>query len=528
MGHITEERALKAVLLPDENWLASALTGMAELPEPKRGPRRNNTELLTRYFTLVMTEVLLNQRRQDQIHLNVYHIRRDQIKRQLGSYTQGAKRYYWLNWFEQQAFSLYKILETGTNLREENTIVKLNYDLLSNLELESVPKELIERHFNQRNLDNPGDIISTPIDLANLQFYIDQTREYVRTKTRWSKQQRRRVKAYPDWIRTAEHNLIQAVQIQKLTQHNRLDQPFKFSPFGRMYLTGVNLQNCSKTVRHAALGHCFSIDFSVCSAAWRLHTAQQIDASVQAPLTLYLIRDKSQFRTDLARVLGDNHLHNAKQILTAIGFGADLNKSAWPMNNGAAGIPAIRQIVSAEQMDTLKNTAWFLEFIAEQKRLNKIICDHALSKLRSGEVVDCVRDAGGSVQRSKVMAYLYQHAESEYQTDLLDYIHTRFGRDEILLSVHDCVYIKHSINMAEVNSRLSYLNQYLQAEITEHWALSTSNTTVPSTESDTEYQQFAQQVTALFALATPLADAEAQHLIQKSPEFAERMILEAT
>lgn len=465
MREVIEE----AVLLPDMNWLASALPVMAELPEPKRGPRRDNTVLLTKYFTLVLTEVLLNRRRQDQIHLNVYHIRRDLIKRQLGKFTLNHKPVYWLNWFEQQPVSLYKILETGTNLREENTTVKLNYDLLNNLELESVPKELIERHFNQTNPENPGDIMATPIDVKSLQLYIDRTRESIRTKTRWDKRKKQQVYAHHTWIQTANDNLIQAVQIQKLTQDNKLDQPFKFSPFGRMYLTGVNLQNCSKTVRHAALGHCFSIDFSVCSAAWRLHTAQQIDATVQAPLTLFLIRDKQQFRTDLATVLEDKHLSNAKQILTAIGFGADINSRAWPMNNGKPGIPAINQIVSAEQVEALKNTEWFMQFISEQNMLNKIICDSALSELKSGEVVDCVKDAAGRIQRTKVMAYLYQHAEAEYLDDLLDYINTRFGREEILLSVHDCVYIKHSINMAEVNSRLSYINPYLQAEITEHW-----------------------------------------------------------
>lgn len=459
----------EGLLLPDMNWLASALPVLKQIPKPKRGPNRDDTELLTRYFTLVVAEVLLNKRRHDQVMLNVYHIRRERIKRQLGQYSIGNKRYFWLHWFEQQPFSLYRIVETGTNLREENTIVKLNYDLLSSLELESVPKEIIVNHFSQDRPDNPDDILATPIDLKSLRLYIDRTREAIRTKTRWSKQQQRMVYAYPDWIKKAEDNLIQAVQILRLTENGSLDQPFKFSPFGRMYLTGVNLQNCSKTVRHAALGHCFSIDFSVCSAAWRLHTAQQIDATITAPLTLFLIKDKQQFRRDLADVLGDKHLGNAKQILTAIGFGADINSAPWPMNNGSAGIPAIRQIVSEEQMAALKATDWFMAFIEEQNLMNKTICDSALEQLKTGEVVDCVKDAAGRIQRNKVMAYLYQHAEMEYLNDLLDYINTRFGREEILLTVHDSVYIKHSINMAEVNSRLGYMNTYLKAEITEHW-----------------------------------------------------------
>lgn len=45
---------------------------------------------------------------------------------------------------------------------------------------------------------------------------------------------------------------------------------------------------------------------------------------------------------------------------------------------------------------------------------------------------------------------------------------------------------------------------------------------------DTEYQQFRTQVTELFALDTQISCGQAQHLIQKSPEFAERMMSEGS
>lgn len=467
------------------NWLAVTLTALSQLPQPQRGPRRNNQLLAQRYFDLVATELVLNQRRHDQIMLKLYHIRRDKIKRKLGHFTQNNKTVYWLDWFEQQPSSLYTIVQTGSNQREENTQVRLNWEFLTDLELESVPREAIIEHYQQHE----GDLTATAVDTKSLRLYIERTRDAIRTKQRWSKRQQKMVYAYPDWIETARANLKTAVQILRLSENGSLDQPMKFSAFGRMYLGGVNLQSCSKTVRHAALGHCYSIDFSVCSTAWRLHTAEQIDPAFTAKHTLRLIKDKQQFRWDLAKVLDDRHTGTAKRILTAIGFGADMNKQAWPMDNGLAGVPAIKRGLNEEQISALEQCSWFQEFMQEQRAMNDMICLYMLKDLKRDQVMDCVKDAAGRIQRNRVLAFLYQHAEMEYLSDLLDYITTRFGRDEILLTTHDCVYIKHSINMAEVNSRLSSLNPYLQAERTEHWGHFEQSTDIPTADQDPHKQQ---------------------------------------
>jgi hypothetical protein len=458
-------------------WLEIAQNNLSQLPQPRRGPKRDNSVLAQKYFDIVSTELLLNNRRHDQIILEIYHIRRDRIKRKLGKFVQNNKTIYWLDWFEQQPCSLYRVVQTGSNMREENTQVKLIWEFLSDLELESVPVEAIIEHYQQHT----GDLTTTPIDTRSLKLYIERTRESIKTKTRWSTRQKRMVHAYPDWIATAQDNLKKAVQILRLTNNGYLDQPMKFSEFGRLYLGGVNLQSCSKTVRHAALGHCYSIDFSVCSSAWRLYTAQQIDKEFTAPHTLRLIKDKQQFRWDLAAVLDERHTANAKRILTAIGFGADMDKQAWPMKNGEPGIPAIKKGLNPEQISSLEECVWFNEYLLEQHTMSDMIAQHSMRDLKREEVQDCVRDAGGRIQRNKVLAFLYQHAEMEYLTDLMDYITQRFGRDEILLTTHDCVYIKHSVNMAEVNSRLCYLNPYLSAEITEHWGHFTQNTDATQT-----------------------------------------------
>jgi hypothetical protein len=467
------------------DWLAIALNDLNQLPQPKRGPKRIDIDIAHRYFNLVTSALVLNQRRHDQIVLDIYHIGRYKIKHKLGQYTLNGKRHYWLDWFEQQPSSLYTIVQTGSNMREENTQVKLNWEFLGDLELENVPKEVIIEHYRQHE----GDLTATPVDVKSLRLYIERTREAIRTKQRWSKKQQKMVYAYPDWIAKAKDNLKTAVQIARLTENGSLDQPMKFSDFGRMYLSGINLQSCSKTVRHAALGHCYSIDFSVCSTAWRLHTAQQIDPKFTAKHTLRLIKNKQQFRWDLAKVLGDRHIGNAKRILTAIGFGADMNKKAWPMDNGLPGVPAIKEGLNEDQIAELEVCEWFQEFMQEQRTMNDMICDHMLKDLKKEEIMDCVKDAAGRIQRNKVLAFLYQHAEMEYLDNLLDYISARFGRDEILLTTHDCVYIKHSINMAEVNSRLNHMNPYLFAERTEHWGHFDPTAEVPQADQDPHKQQ---------------------------------------
>ena len=67
------------------------------------------------------------------------------------------------------------------------------------------------------------------------------------------------------------------------------------------------------------------------------------------------------------------------------------------------------------------------------------------------------------------MAYLYQQAEYTYLAEIMKYVTRRFGQEEILLPVHDAVYIKHKINRAELISALQQLNPYLSVEITEHY-----------------------------------------------------------
>jgi len=456
---IYEEVGLsREVLCAHTNWLDQALESIKLIPQPIRGPQRNNTELLTRYFNLVVAEVLLNQRRKDQQLLNLYHIRLQKIKRKLGQYTVNNKRYYWLNLFEQQPWSLYTTVKLGSNITEENTQVTLNFDIMASGSLESIPRTVLIEHYDQLNRSEPSYVMATPIDLASLDLYIKRSKQSVTDPAKTMAH-----------LAKIEQNLRQAVQIRQLVDNAELIQPIKTSAFGRTYLGGLNLQNCSKTVREAALGKCYSIDFSVCSTAWRLHEAQKIQPDLLCKQTLRLIKDKNKFREDLAAVISDRDTRRAKTILTSIGFGADINNKPWPTGQDTYAVPAIREIIGDYEVEALNNCSWFQEYIQEQQQQTNIILENELSLQPRQEVTAVVKDRSGRISRRKMMAYLYQKTEAWYLYNLLDFIVKHWGRDQILLTVHDCIYTKLKIPMQEVNSLLESLNPYLQAERTEHY-----------------------------------------------------------
>jgi len=438
-----------------------------EILQPKRGTRIDYLKVVKHYYDLVTTEIQLNWRNPSQTKLDLYHIRRERIKRKLGQYSQNGKRKFWLDWFETSAYSLYTIVEKGNNLIEENTKVTLNYQIADAEELTSWPKEAIQEYY-EKSIKDKEDDFATPIDIQSLTIFIQRCLN-VDSMGRWDNKTQSYKWASDEYKAKAAENLKQAVCILKLQEDSKLNQAYKYSEFGRLYFMGLNLQNCSKELRHAALGHCYSIDIDVCSQAWKVHLCESINSNIKMGHTRSLIKDKNLFRSQLAKVLGDKHQGRAKQIITAIGFGADIEATPWPTGNDNYKLPAIREIINKDEVELLTNSRWFMEFIDEQKSMNKLVIERTMLDNKREDMPQCVKDKAGRVNKNKVMAYLYQQAEYQYLATIMAYVIDRFGAEELLLPVHDAVYIKHKINRAELVSALQQINPYLSVEITEHY-----------------------------------------------------------
>jgi hypothetical protein len=432
-------------------------------PRPKRSTGKSYQKIAETYKLMVLSHAQLKQRDPMQIKMGLYNLALDKIRESLGRYSLGDKKQlWWREWFDRQPFSLYTVMTKGSNMTEKNTMVKLNFDLASAGEIAHWTRELIEANFPVGDVDGYW---YTNIDSTSLTAYIKSTQAALKagnydTKSEEFTPLNRYQRA------TYQENLKIATAIEVLTEAGRLRQAVKQSPFGRLYFKGINLQNCHTTVRHAALGDCHSYDLVSASQAWRMHECQKIQPD-SYPYTSELLSNRNLFRRRVAHIMGTQNMDLAKQVLTAIGFGADITDSAWPSGDSYK-LPALRDILTDEQLTRLTLSPWFMGFVAEQQLMNAVIFKHFKQVFPKTDYPACILDKGKKLVKNKALAWLYQNAESTILTTLVDYIKQHCAEDNILLIVHDAVYLRMSIDVSGMQGLLLQLNPYLKIEHTKH------------------------------------------------------------
>ena len=92
-------------------------------------------------------------------------------------------------------------------------------------------------------------------------------------------------------------------------------------------------------------------------------------------------------------------------------------------------------------------------FIEEQKLIAKIIITHFKDTVAKADCPDCVKDRSGRLNENKLMAYLYQQTETDWLMQLVGHLKAK-GHD-ILLLVHDAIYVRAKPNMQELQSVLT-------------------------------------------------------------------------
>ena len=435
-------------------------------PSSTKSRGKSYKEIAEIYLNEVVEQTTLKPRDEYQTKLELYNLSLNKIRDKMGRYTQNDKKQYWRYWFDEQAWALYTIMEKGSNMNEQNTLVKLNFELASADEIINWDTETILRHFPQ-DQDVDG-FWYTAIDHDSLNAYIMSTQAALK-QGNYDKNSGSFNSLSSGQTATYRENLKTAVMIQTLSQETgQLRQGVKQSQFGRLYFKGVNLQNCHKIVRTAALGDCHSYDLVSASQAWRVNECQKI-APGKYPYTQELLENKMIFRNRVAHIMMSRDLDKAKQVLTSIGFGADITDKPWP-GVESYNLPALREILSDEELTRLTQSPWFMGFVAEQQTMNTIIYEHFKQVFAREEYPDCIKDSAKKLVKNKCLAWLYQNAEFEYINKLHEYILTRCSDDNILLLVHDAVYLKLSLDVIEMNGLLQMMNPYLKLEHNKHTA----------------------------------------------------------
>jgi hypothetical protein len=234
-------------------------------------------------------------------------------------------------------------------------------------------------------------------------------------------------------------------------------QRIKLSPFGRTYYEGTSVQNINKELRRAMLGNCWEYDMRSSVVAWKMGYARDLllqankDANVRAyfPATTLYLEDKADFMSTVRyfTFAGSTVLTEVfqtaliKQALTAISFGAKSTGNGWTDRSGEWTNPALVDILmnKSERCRFLADPT-VEAFIQEQHALDDFI--FGLVKQNSSELLalDFLKTEGGRVSKSKVLAYLYQHAETEAM-DLVCSVAANYGHVSIA-RVHDAVFFR--------------------------------------------------------------------------------------
>ncbi len=234
-------------------------------------------------------------------------------------------------------------------------------------------------------------------------------------------------------------------------------QRIKLSPFGRTYYEGLSVQNVHKELRRAMLGSCWEYDMRSSVVAWKMGFARELllqantttEVRLYFPATTLYLEDKADFMATVryftfasnTALSEEFQLGLIKQALTAISFGAKSTGSGWTDSSGAWKNPALVDILKNQsERDRFFADPTVKAFIDEQRTLDDFI--FGLVKRKSSELfaLDCLQTASGRVSKAKVLAYLYQHAETQAM-DLICTVACQNGHVPIA-RVHDAVLFK--------------------------------------------------------------------------------------
>ena len=130
-----------------------------------------------------------------------------------------------------------------------------------------------------------------------------------------------------------------------------------------------------------------------------------------------------------------------KRGLTALSFGARIYENGWIDQSGKPMNPAVVEIfkkLPTERVAFIKS-ATVLKFREEQKKLDKFVCNYFKSSDKSLLKNPMLLTKSGRLSESKLMALLYQTAETIVMDFIADELKA-LGK-KVLARVHDAIFI---------------------------------------------------------------------------------------
>jgi len=384
-----------------------------------------------------------------------------------GEFQYKNKRYYVYKEFVKHRpfFTIYKIGRKWSGMISEVKLINQRYiDMLIDT---GDSTELVESCYSKYDRNK---MIMIPVDMSSLIGYISKTQYSLDTlnddDARIPKLQRN--------LRTAKYFKIVAEYFYDDYGDYAIPHiPSDKVDYGRTFYKGINLQNCTKEVRSAALGDHVSYDLNAAAYAIKLILAKEIydefgkDFYGKFTFTKEYLDHKSHIRDELAQVVQKympnhkNPLKLVKEAMTAIGFGAKVHEGSWE-SEGITKYSALHYIIyNQEARSAFVKHLFVSNFLREQNELNKLIYnyfskdDEFINKVKN---IEDMHNNNGKLLQSKVLAYLYQHAE----TKIMDLITANIVP---LLRIHDCFITRKPIkndDLVDIRLTLKEISPYLE------------------------------------------------------------------
>jgi hypothetical protein len=305
------------------------------------------------------------------------------------------------------------------------------------------------------------------------------------------------LKAYVVWLETQSQLIKDAKKDTALRQSLTILgvaavtrgyylQRRKASPFGRMYYEGTSVQNVNKELRRAMLGNCWEYDIRSSVIAWKMgyarsflnETGLDIDLRKSFSATLLYLEDKADFMatvryfvfTETSPVPKDLQPKLLKRAFTAISFGARQQAKGWLDTSGNWNNPALVEILqNKDDRERFLAEKTVQLFIKEQNALDDYLYNH-FKQLRPDLLKESyLQTASGRPSKAKVLAYLYQHGETQVM-DIFRRAVLASGHKP-LANVHDAIFFKRRLGV-DLKSEVEW--QMREQTGNPYWHLSAS------------------------------------------------------
>lgn len=259
-----------------------------------------------------------------------------------------------------------------------------------------------------------------------------------------------------------------ALRILRVAQlnHGVFPQKKRLSPFGRTYYEGVSIQSVHKDLRKAVLHRCYEYDVKSSVICWKYAFADEllkVDGSPVDPdgefwAIYYYLIFKPEFFNDLQLKVFDSECgwtnqkqkEKIKEAITALSFGAKLADATWKNEHGKSEQSSLASIFPNEYRDERKKFIAAPEVVAfkkQQSKLDAFIVQKFVTQYPYLATMSSLQTKTGRMSKSKILAWLYQHAETLAMNMVRDEL--TMLKISIRANIHDAIVISRQLTPLE-------------------------------------------------------------------------------